>query len=144
MNIEFTESWFPIIPLPQGEITFGETPQSTNLGSCLSLILYSKEKGLGGLSHIVGYGERGRFKYIDEVLKEFNYLCDVNHITDQQYFLIGGSDNTPHVYENCIDTLDREGINITEQDVLGKYHRRVSLFPQEEKLFVYRTSSLIS
>lgn len=123
----------------QGQISFGSHSQSTFLGSCISLILFSDRHRLGGLSHIVGRETSlGRYSLPEQAVDEMLRLQIRHGIDDPEFYLIGGSTSCRFVLEGLEYSLKRREVHYEKKDVLGSYHRKVILIPEERKVQIYR------
>lgn len=127
-----------IINIEEGYFYFGREPQQTILGSCVSLILLSREKLLGGLSCIVGRESKGPFNYPDQVVKYFQEATKRYAIPDPKYYVVGGSDSCKWVLDMVLDECKKGHINCSDIDTLGSYHRQVLLAPEQGKIQIYR------
>ncbi|MGM5482713.1 MAG: hypothetical protein ACQESF_04590 [Nanobdellota archaeon] len=123
----------------QGQISFGYHTQSTYLGSCISIILFSKEFKIGGLSHIVGHKTKiGNYNLPNEVIEQFQAYRTEYRIKDPYYFIVGGSNSCKQILEMTKKELQKNEIKYSLGDVLGKYHRKVSLIPKKSKIKIYK------
>ncbi len=123
----------------QGQISFGSHTQSTGLGSCICLILFSEKLKIGGLSHIVGHKTNiGPYNFPDDVIKQFQAHQARDGIKDPGYFIIGGSDPCAGILGTVEGELQKNNMKYALIDVLGRYHRQVILFPKESKITIYK------
>ncbi len=121
----------------QGQISYGAQTQLTYLGSCVAIILFSKEYEFAALSHIVGHTTSiGSYNHAHEVL-DF-YQRELISKAPFAYFLIGGADRCVHVLEEVRRELDKREILYKELDVLGNYYRRVFVDPGNQEILLMK------
>jgi hypothetical protein len=136
-----------------GQVSFGRDPNRTSLGSCISIILLSDTLKIGGLSHIVGHEKnndtsnliRGPHVYPNQVLDEYCKYIDSYHITDPNFYIVGGSNRCPQVLEMTENELIHRQITYTplmdkndKPDLLGQYWRQVILLPEKITIKLFR------
>ncbi|RJP34485.1 MAG: hypothetical protein C4527_02125 [Candidatus Omnitrophota bacterium] len=125
--------------IQQGQVSFGEHSQSTHLGSCVSIIVLSKSRNVGGLSHVVGRETSiGDYNFAEMVIDYFQSLEKPFGPFD--YYAVGGSDNCLFVLEDVERQFNLRMIHYEKLDVLGMYYRHVLLIPQEHKLMIHKKS----
>ncbi len=121
----------------QGQVSFGTHSQFTYLGSCISLIVMSQYKNVGGLSHIVGRETiLGRYNFAGQVLDYFKQLASKHG--PFSYYLVGGSDGCEFVLQDTEYQLNTRQLEYTKIDVLGLYYRQVLLIPSKRKVKIYK------
>lgn len=133
-----------------GEITFGSNTQSTYLASCLSLIVNSPSKKIGGISHIVGRKGNNNFdfNFAKDVIEEFNKKLLKYYIYDPEYYLVGGTNMGIHVTERAINEIDNAGIQIVNKnkvygkynDILGEKYKDILYDPTKQLLLIHAYS----
>lgn len=120
----------------QGGICFGSHSQATHLASCVSIILHSEKQKIGGLSHITGYPTEMPFNYPHQALDELNRLEHIHLIADPEYYLVGGSTKCRWVLDSTTKELDQRRIHYQVVDILGSYHRKVTIMPDESRIVI--------
>jgi len=130
-----------------GEISFSEKTQSTYLASCLSLIVHSPLRKIGGISHIVGSIDNMRkyeFNLAGEAIEGFRKLLIEHQVYDPHYYLIGGTNRGIHVTRKALEQIYKANIYIRNRDpltgeitdILGDKYRDICLDPAKEILLV--------
>ncbi len=123
----------------QAEISFGEFSQHTYLATCISIVVFSDEKRIGGLSHIVGRKTNiGPFPMPQETIDQLK-IHIVNYcIIDPRYYIVGGMANCKHILEMTEGVLRMNRIEYDKVDVLGEKYRNIFLLPEERKLKILK------
>ncbi|MFW6220261.1 MAG: hypothetical protein ACOC3X_01170 [Nanoarchaeota archaeon] len=123
----------------QGQISFGNYDQATYLGSCISLILFSSELKMGGLSHIVEHITNiGKYNFANEVIDKYLEIKKNYKLFDSKYYIVGGSSTCEHVFKNTKIELEKNNIKYKIIDVLGNYHRSICLIPKENTIKIFK------
>jgi len=137
-NRETSMIGLDVVDIDEGYYHFGREPQRAILGSCVSLILLSRNKLLGGLSCIVGRPSKGPFNYPSQVVEYFKKVSEFYELTDSEYYAVGGSDSCKWVLDRVLDECKKSSIHCSEIDTLGRFHRQVLLSPESGKIQIYK------
>jgi chemotaxis receptor (MCP) glutamine deamidase CheD len=127
-----------IVNVEDGFFHFGRDPQQTILGSCVSIIIASRQNLLAGLSCIVGRKSSGPFNYPNAVLNYFQEYVEKYSLHGVQYCAIGGSDSNKWILDMVLNECKKRKIDCSLLDVLGSYHRQVLLIPEQGKIQIYK------
>jgi hypothetical protein len=120
---------------------FGSHTQSTHLGSCVSLILYSARLRKGCISHIGGSKHSmGPYNFPNEVLAYESELEKQYSIPDPFYYVIGGSDSSIPLAQMTEDELKEHKKRYKIVDVGGRFYRAVKLIPLEARIEIHKMS----
>ena len=126
---------YPIgkIRISLGEMSFGKETQSTYLGSCISLILHSPSKRIGGISHIVGSTDKEYpFNTAEDVINQYYLIIKEHQILDPTFYLIGGTEKAFYTAKNSLEIINKHNIFISKFDILGDYYRNICYDPVNE------------
>lgn len=130
----------------QGEVCVGTALMATYVGSCVAVIFYAQEKRIGGLTHITGFGPRGKAHHPDEAIcKALRAMqkLGVNR-NEIRCYLIGGSDSTEDILNQTQVELGRQGLRGVLIDTQGRYHRKLFFFPEKGEVYLRRKDSVSS
>ncbi len=164
MRSEF--SGLHVVYLHQGEIFFGDKHIliSTVLGSCLSITMYNKKLGLGGISHCQlphcfgGNCDKCSevFKYVDCTLEKMLQKFDRLKIKreDVEIKAFGGGDvlitneesqKSKTIGRQNINALmnwmDQNKLKLTAFDMGGKKGRKIFFIPSTGEIFLKRINN---
>lgn len=124
-----------------GDASFGPHSQKAILGSCLSLIIFSDEKRVGGLTHICCFETEKYYCYPDQAIDYLISVESYHSIDDPEYFLVGGSSSTQssiNVYNQTISALVNRNVSYKKVDLLGSKFRVILLNPSETELLIHK------
>lgn len=130
------------VRIQQGQVHVGPEPQQTYLRSCVCVGFYHPTRQLGALSHITGFSEQGghaaptALREIESGLAQHGL-----RLADCECFVIGGAELARHVYDAAVRELRDRRLPFRELDVLGAFHRKLRLNPQDGKLTLFKSQS---
>lgn len=143
------------------------SPIATSLGSCISVILYSKEKQLGGMNHFMiaepghrapevsstggRYGVHAMELLINSLIKKGVYKSDMKaavfgggKMFDREHYNAPGSHIGANNADFAIKFLDAERIPVIARETGGSGGRRVTFFPDTGKIQVKRIKAIFN
>ncbi len=161
------EQHLPVLYLKAGEMHFTEQPALviTVLGSCLSVTMHDKHRGIGGICHglLPACARKGRC--LGNCLDGFRYVdCSIEHMirlfcragarkSEIEVKCFGGADmfsrkiDKPGVVsvgrQNIVAAqaiLKREGLKIVKQDVGGLRGRKIYFYTDTGEVLLKRLS----
>ena len=124
----------------QGQVHVGPEPQQTYLRSCVCVGFYHPTRRLGALSHITGFSEAGGHS-APAALRELESRLTQHglRLADCECFVIGGAELARHVFDSAIRELRDRRLQYRELDVLGTFHRKLLLNPQDGTLALFKS-----
>ncbi len=159
----------PVVYLKPGEMHFAEGPTVvvTVLGSCLSVTMFNRHKGLGGICHGLLPRCRGRktckencretFKYVDCSIRHMVKLFDMRGVkrSEIEVKCFGAADmfsrssdkagpvavgrQNVHTAE---ETLLSEGLRILKMDVGGLQGRKILFYTDTGEVLLKRLNKI--
>ncbi|HEX2868264.1 MAG TPA: chemotaxis protein CheD [Ignavibacteriales bacterium] len=155
----------PVIFLNAGEYHVSDKPEivSTVLGSCISVILFSRQSPVCGITHSLlpacSYEASAckscteAYRYVDCSIIKLIQEMEQNKISikDMEAKVFGGAgtinkgrkekDNVGGLnVEAAFSTLEREGIKVTSRDTGGTRGRKLFLFTDSKEVFIKKLS----
>lgn len=163
--MELRRDRLPVIFLNAGEYYISEKPEmvSTVLGSCISVILFSRKSPMCGITHSLLPGCKYDVSYCIKCTEAYRYGdCSVIKLIqkmeeydikakDMEAKVFGGAgviskaksekDNVGYLnVEAALATLRKEGIRVTSSDTGGTRGRKLFLFTDTKEVFIKKLS----
>ncbi len=159
----------PVVYLKPGEMFFSDTPAVvvTVLGSCLSVTMFCRKRGLGGICHGLMPTCKGRKDCNGDCLDGFKYVnCSIQRMvkifdhykvrrSDIEVKCFGGSDmfsrqiNRPDVAsigrQNILsaeEILRSEGLKTINQDLGGLQGRKIVFYTHTGEVLLKRLKKM--